>query len=516
VRRANGACLTGLGAPHATQAVEKPLSNRARKRQASLLRRAEREARGASKAAAGADADGDDTEDAEEPPAPKRHKADAADGKPAKAREPKQKAKAPGGTTPNGSSAKKDSTKPSAAEKKDSAKPAATEKKGSARQQAPGKPADTPKKEAPTPKAATDGKKDSAKPAVDAKKASAKPQAPGKPADPPKKETPAPAPPPVKKDAAKATEAASKKDAAPPAPAAPKPAAPKPAAAKPATPGKAAEPAKASASPAGKAAAALPTKVVALDAKRKQLLQQVRGLLRAEPTAPREPCSRLIDHLRGSPPSADGPASHQPHAVAQAAGRGRAPGQACGRDAHGVPRRQDAGPAGQDAAQAAGRPLPLDQRAAVHRAQQGGRGHFPARARALRRSAFQPMRARKGRARRLSDALAGLVGFAGGQYHTGFAEQVSKWPVNPVDIFIRELRSYPKGTVIGDFGCGVAALAAGLPQHKVHSFDLVAANERVTACDIANVRRRAPCGAHGANRGADTARAGNAVCANAA
>ena len=69
---------------------------------------------------------------------------------------------------------------------------------------------------------------------------------------------------------------------------------------------------------------------------------------------------------------------------------------------------------------------------------------------------------------------------------------MSKWPTNPVDIFVRELRAYPPGTVIGDFGCGMAALAAALPQHKVHSFDLVAANERVVACDIAHVGGAAP------------------------
>ena len=78
------------------------------------------------------------------------------------------------------------------------------------------------------------------------------------------------------------------------------------------------------------------------------------------------------------------------------------------------------------------------------------------------------------------------------QYHDGFAEQVAKWPTNPLDVFIKELQGRAPGAVIGDFGCGMAALAAALPQHRVHSFDLVAANEHVTACDIAHVRLRAP------------------------
>ncbi len=42
--------------------------------------------------------------------------------------------------------------------------------------------------------------------------------------------------------------------------------------------------------------------------------------------------------------------------------------------------------------------------------------------------------------------------------------------------------------VVGDFGCGDARLAQSVP-NKVHSFDLVAVNEHVTACDIANVSR---------------------------
>ena len=39
---------------------------------------------------------------------------------------------------------------------------------------------------------------------------------------------------------------------------------------------------------------------------------------------------------------------------------------------------------------------------------------------------------------------------------------------------------------MADLGCGDAELAASVPQ-RVHSFDLVAANERVVACDIAHV-----------------------------
>eukprot|EP00743_Colponemidia_sp_Colp-15_P005124 GILK01005514.1.p1 GENE.GILK01005514.1~~GILK01005514.1.p1 ORF type:complete len:295 (+),score=58.24 GILK01005514.1:37-921(+) len=74
-------------------------------------------------------------------------------------------------------------------------------------------------------------------------------------------------------------------------------------------------------------------------------------------------------------------------------------------------------------------------------------------------------------------------------YHEGFREQVNKWPQNPVDIFIRDVKRHPKW-IVGDFGCGDAKLAASVP-NKVYSFDLVAANSRVTACDIAHVPLKA-------------------------
>ncbi|MFN7124078.1 MAG: hypothetical protein ACK4NM_18785 [Hydrogenophaga sp.] len=40
---------------------------------------------------------------------------------------------------------------------------------------------------------------------------------------------------------------------------------------------------------------------------------------------------------------------------------------------------------------------------------------------------------------------------------------------------------------VGDFGCGDAKIARSVP-NTVHSFDLVAVNDRVTACDMAHVR----------------------------
>lgn len=44
----------------------------------------------------------------------------------------------------------------------------------------------------------------------------------------------------------------------------------------------------------------------------------------------------------------------------------------------------------------------------------------------------------------------------------------------------------PGNKVVADFGCGDAKIARNVP-HKVHSFDLVALNDHVTACDMAHV-----------------------------
>jgi len=71
-------------------------------------------------------------------------------------------------------------------------------------------------------------------------------------------------------------------------------------------------------------------------------------------------------------------------------------------------------------------------------------------------------------------------------YHQGFRNQVAKWPVNPLDLIIQNVNRMPPSHLVVDLGCGDARLAAEVRQ-RVHSFDLVAVNERVTACDMAHV-----------------------------
>jgi len=73
------------------------------------------------------------------------------------------------------------------------------------------------------------------------------------------------------------------------------------------------------------------------------------------------------------------------------------------------------------------------------------------------------------------------------QYHTLYREARKDWAVVPYEEMIRwcEKRS---GYVIGDFGCGEAKLAEAVSdRHIVHSFDHVAINDDVVACDMAHV-----------------------------
>uniref|UniRef100_A0A1I8EG37 Ribosomal RNA-processing protein 8 n=1 Tax=Wuchereria bancrofti TaxID=6293 RepID=A0A1I8EG37_WUCBA len=74
-------------------------------------------------------------------------------------------------------------------------------------------------------------------------------------------------------------------------------------------------------------------------------------------------------------------------------------------------------------------------------------------------------------------------------YHKGYQKQANKWPFNPVRIIIQWIKSLKhNGLVIADLGCGNATIADALSHiATVYSFDLVAANDRVMACDMSMV-----------------------------
>jgi len=77
-------------------------------------------------------------------------------------------------------------------------------------------------------------------------------------------------------------------------------------------------------------------------------------------------------------------------------------------------------------------------------------------------------------------------------YHNGYMQQVIRWPVKPLDIIIKQITPTLKKSknsspvVVADFGCGDAKLAQAFPDIKIHSFDLVAVNQYVTAGDMAH------------------------------
>lgn len=72
-------------------------------------------------------------------------------------------------------------------------------------------------------------------------------------------------------------------------------------------------------------------------------------------------------------------------------------------------------------------------------------------------------------------------------YHTMYRELRESWDVVPFEEEIGWLQKR-EGLDVADFGCGEALIAAAIhDRHRVHSFDHIAVNETVHACDIAAV-----------------------------
>jgi hypothetical protein len=71
-------------------------------------------------------------------------------------------------------------------------------------------------------------------------------------------------------------------------------------------------------------------------------------------------------------------------------------------------------------------------------------------------------------------------------YHTELDSLRKEWDVDPLEEAINHCMK-SQGLVIGDFGCGTARLADEMQdRHIVHSFDHIAINDKVIACDIAS------------------------------
>lgn len=75
-------------------------------------------------------------------------------------------------------------------------------------------------------------------------------------------------------------------------------------------------------------------------------------------------------------------------------------------------------------------------------------------------------------------------------YHEGFSSQADKWPANPNNILVKELKKKRyEGKCIVDLGCGEAFIAQQLEglNRNVLSYDIQSLNKYVTICDIKNL-----------------------------
>ncbi|KII67581.1 Ribosomal RNA-processing protein 8 [Thelohanellus kitauei] len=71
-------------------------------------------------------------------------------------------------------------------------------------------------------------------------------------------------------------------------------------------------------------------------------------------------------------------------------------------------------------------------------------------------------------------------------YIMGFKKQAEQWPVKPVEEIIKILMKSDPNLEVADMGCGEAMIAKQVKQ-KVHSFDFIALDPIITACDISHV-----------------------------
>jgi hypothetical protein len=73
------------------------------------------------------------------------------------------------------------------------------------------------------------------------------------------------------------------------------------------------------------------------------------------------------------------------------------------------------------------------------------------------------------------------------EYHRQYREARKSWPTIPFDEIIKRIDQLSPRLLIGDFGCGEAKILEKFGNERVFSFDHVAINDSVTACDIKSV-----------------------------
>lgn len=73
------------------------------------------------------------------------------------------------------------------------------------------------------------------------------------------------------------------------------------------------------------------------------------------------------------------------------------------------------------------------------------------------------------------------------EYHRKYREARKTWTIIPYEEVIKRLKALSPRLQIGDFGCSEAKIADVIGRERVYSFDHVAINDTVTACDIESV-----------------------------
>jgi putative methyltransferase len=73
------------------------------------------------------------------------------------------------------------------------------------------------------------------------------------------------------------------------------------------------------------------------------------------------------------------------------------------------------------------------------------------------------------------------------EYHRQYRETRKTWSIIPYEKIINRIKKLSTRLQIGDFGCGEAKVAESIGKEKVYSFDHVAINDSVTACDMKSV-----------------------------
>jgi superfamily II DNA or RNA helicase len=73
------------------------------------------------------------------------------------------------------------------------------------------------------------------------------------------------------------------------------------------------------------------------------------------------------------------------------------------------------------------------------------------------------------------------------EYHRQYREARKTWPVTPYEEIIKRIKQLSPRLIIGDFGCGEAKILESFGDNRVYSFDHVAINNKVKACDMKSV-----------------------------